>query len=78
MDKKKLNRTFNEFDKTLIIFFREMKWILNSNRGKKFQYMMLSRSFESLMTRNSLLRKRFEDKEESTRHPLDNFNIENK
>jgi hypothetical protein len=59
MDKNKSNEAFSDFEESLILFYKEMKWILSSKRGKNFQFMMLSRTLEALLYRNSQLREKY-------------------
>jgi hypothetical protein len=53
------NEALFDMEKSILLFYNEMKWILASNRGKKFQFMMLERTFESLMFRSSQLRRKY-------------------
>ena len=48
--KEKINEAV---EKSSMDFYTEMKLILASKRGKKFQFMMLDKSFERHIRRNS-------------------------
>ena len=49
MNKNKTNKALSDMEHGLVLFYNEMKWILNSKRGKNFQFMMLGRTFEAIM-----------------------------
>ena len=66
-----MNKAFSDLDMSLVLFYDEVKWILASKRGRSFQYMMLGRTFEALMYRNSQLRRKYLGPQEMPKSPLD-------
>lgn len=72
MNKNKANQAFSDMERNLVIFYGEMKWILNSKRGKNFQFMMLNKTLEALLYRSRQIRKKY-DKEYNKlpKSPLD-------
>lgn len=73
MNKNKTKEALIDSEESLMLFFREIKWILNSNRGKNFQFMMLSRTFEAIMFRQSQIREKCLGKEPMPESPLDTY-----
>ena len=41
--KKETKKAIIDMQECIYLFYREMKWILNSKRGKNFQFMMLGK-----------------------------------
>jgi len=74
--KNKTNKAFSDMEHGLIIFYSEMRQILTSKRGKKFQFMMLNRTFEALIFRSSQIRDEYNqngtDSNSLPKSPLDN------
>ena len=69
MDK---NKAFSDMERAILLFYGEMKWILNSNRGKKFQFMMLSRTLEAILHILGEIRAKYGEKtDELPKSPLD-------
>jgi hypothetical protein len=58
MDKNKTNEAFSDIQRELLSLYGELKWILASKRGKKFQFMMLDRTFEAYISCISRIRER--------------------
>ena len=57
MTLNKTDKAFVDLEMNTVLFYREMVGILGSNRGKRYQYMMLGRTFETLMHRQSQIRR---------------------
>ena len=57
MIKNKTDKAFVDMEMNTVLFYREMKGVLGSNKGKRYQFMMLGRTFETLMCRSSQIRK---------------------
>ena len=42
-------KTFSGAEQSILLFYNEMKWILSSEKEKKFQFMMLNRTLEAVL-----------------------------
>jgi len=52
MNKNKKNQALWAMQENFEEFYGKMKWILSSNRGKNFQFMMLGSIYETFIHRN--------------------------
>lgn len=57
MTENKTDKALADMEMNTILFYRDMKSILTSNKGKRYQFMMLNRTFEVLMYRSSQIKK---------------------
>ena len=71
MIKNKTDKAFVDMEMNVVLFYREMKGILSSNRGKRYQFMMLDNTFEVLMYRSSQIRKQAGILQDLPLSPLD-------
>jgi len=51
---------YMDIEHSIVQLYNDMKWILNSKRGKNFQFMMLNKSFEALFHTISQIRDKYE------------------
>ncbi|MEA2036942.1 MAG: hypothetical protein U9O94_05500 [Nanoarchaeota archaeon] len=71
MDKKKIKKALIDMERSILFFYGEMKWILNSKRGKRFQYMMLGKTFDITIKSSSQIRRNCLGDEGLPKSPLD-------
>jgi hypothetical protein len=71
MNQNKTNKAFQDMEMNIILFYRDMKSILNSDRGKRYQYMMLGKTLEVLLYRHTQIKENYWSKQETPKSPLD-------
>lgn len=71
MIKDKTDKAFADMEAGIVLFYREMRGILGSSRGKRYQFMMLDGTFEALMYRSSQIKKRAGILQDLPLSPLD-------
>lgn len=71
MDKNKLKKAISEQTQCIFLFYNQMKWILSSKRGRKFQFMMLDKTFDSVMQISSQMRAKHIEDEGMPKSPMD-------
>ena len=51
---------YMDIEHSIVQLYNDMEWILNSKRGKNFQFMMLNKSFEALFYILNQIRDKYE------------------
>ncbi|MBW2975497.1 hypothetical protein KY366_07285 [Candidatus Woesearchaeota archaeon] len=71
MNKNNTKKALSDMEENILLFYRQMIWILGSKRGRRFQFMMLNKAIKSTIYRYSQIRRKYLGKEELPKSPLD-------